>query len=110
MGEVAGGSRWRRPTQALLVALAALVFGCGDYVPLENTRSTRYEDRGTDLVFRYCSYAASSVPDLEGCLRRVTPKQVRNDDANAGRYAIGESVRCRADAGPYCGKIGPYVE
>ena len=91
----------------VMSALAVLAVGCGDYDPLEGSRSQRYEDRGNALVLRYCSYAASSVPDLEDCIRRVDPTEVRSDRGNAGRYASGKLARCRPDAGPYCDEVGP---
>ncbi len=98
----------RSRTQALLALVVVIAVGCGDYEPLEGSRTTRNEDRGTALVLRYCAYRATSVPNLEGCLRRTTPSDVRSDNANAARYATGETVKCRRDAGPYCGKVGPY--
>lgn len=84
------------------MALAAVASGCGDYEPEPENRFSRNEERSNALVLRYCLYGASSVPDLEVCLRRVTPQEVRRDDTHAGRYATGEVGRCREDSGPYC--------
>jgi hypothetical protein len=91
----------RNAAKALL-ALAAVASGCGDYEPEPENRFSRNEERSNALVLRYCLYGASSVPDLEVCLRRVTPQEVRRDDTHAGRYATGEVGRCREDSGPYC--------
>lgn len=94
-------------TALLLAGGVAVASGCGEYDPLEGSRSSRYEDRGNALVLRYCAYDASSVPDLEDCIRRVSPREARTDEGDAGRYATGRTARCREGAGPYCGKVGP---
>lgn len=99
--------RTKRSMTALAGAAAALVIGCGDYNPFEGSRSQRDEDRDNALVLRYCSYGSASVPDLEDCIQRVSPRKVRSSSSNAARYASGELANCRGDAGPYCGKIGP---
>ncbi len=92
----------RNTAQALLAALAAVAAGCGDYEPEPENRFSRNEDRSNALVLRYCLYGAGSVPDLEVCIQRITPREVRRDDTNAGRFATGEVGRCREDSGPYC--------
>jgi hypothetical protein len=85
-----------------LLALAAVTAGCGDYEPEPENRFSRNEDRANALVLRYCLYSVGSVPELEVCIRRITPQEVRRDDTNAGRYATGVVGRCREDSGPYC--------
>jgi hypothetical protein len=102
----AGRSARRRSAAALACAAAVLVAGCG-YNPLEGSRSQRFEERENALVLRYCAYGSESVPALESCVKRIEAKDVRSDRSNAGRYASGRLARCRDDAGPYCGRVGP---
>jgi hypothetical protein len=92
----------RNTAKLLLAAIVGLTSGCGDYEPERENRFSRNEDRANALVLRYCLYGARSVPDLEVCIRRITPQEVRRDGTNAGRYATGEVGRCREDSGPYC--------
>ena len=50
----------------------------------------------------FCAYGATSRPELQRCVYRTAPNDLRGFDTNAGRYGRGELDRCLSDAGPLC--------
>ena len=53
-------------------------------------------------VHDYCGYAAAGKAQLERCLDRTAPNDLKGFDTNAGRFGRGELEECLADAGPFC--------
>lgn len=87
----------------LMVGVAALlsVIGCGGEA--NGVYEQIRQREAMELVALYCQYGSVSTAQAKGCATHVDPNYVDRSGSNAARWARGELLTCKFDAGPLCG-------